>query len=247
MVNQLLFGDCLELMRDIPNATVDMICCDLPYGVTARNEWDKVIDLPKLWEQYHRITKPNAAILLFASQPFTTQLISSNLKDFRYDLVWEKNKSTGFLNAKVMPMRIHETVLVFYKSKPTYNPQKSQGHKPMNAATRRIQSTNYGLDTKPEIPNEAGTTERYPTSVLKFPVLNNDDPERFHPTQKPLELLEFLIKSYTNEGEIVLDNCAGAASTCMAAINTKRNYIGIEANKEYFDKALARIKSHESK
>ena len=115
-----------------------------------------------------------------------------------------------------------------------------------NAATRRIQSTNYGL-SKPEIPNEAGTTERYPTSVLKFPIINNDDPEKWHPTQKPVELLEFLIKSYTNEGDVVLDNAAGAASTCIAAINTKRNYIGIEADKEYYDKALLRIKNHESK
>ena len=241
-----MFGDCLQVMKQIPDHAVDMILCDLPYGITARNKWDKIIDLPILWEQYHRIAKDNSAIVLFSSQPFTTQLINSNPKEFRYDLVWEKNKSTGFLNAKVMPMRIHETVLVFYGSKPTYNPQKTRGHKPMNAATRRIQSTNYGL-SKPEIPNEAGTTERYPTSVLKFPIINNDDPEKWHPTQKPVELLEFLIKSYTNEGDVVLDNAAGAASTCIAAINTKRNYIGIEADKEYYDKALLRIKNHESK
>jgi DNA modification methylase len=243
-MNQFLQGDCLDLMSDIPDATVDMVCSDLPYGVTARNEWDKVIDLEKMWEQYNRITKPTAAIVLFASQPFTTQLINSNLKNFRYDLVWEKNKSTGFLNAKVMPLRMHEQVLVFYRKKPIYNPQKTTGHKPVNRYTKNTSDgTNYG-ETK--IGRKGGgSTERYPTSILKFPVINNDDPEKFHPTQKPVELLEFLIKSYTNEGDTVLDNAAGSGSTCIAAINTKRRYIGIEGDPEFYKKALQRISRHE--
>ncbi len=236
-------GDCLEVMTGIPDNSIDMVLCDLPYGITARNQWDKVIDLERLWLQYHRIAKPNAAIVLFAAQPFTTQLINSNPKEFRYDLVWEKNKSTGFLNAKKMPLRIHEDVLVFYRKPPTYTAQKTTGHKPVNGYTKTVQSLNYGK-TKDSI-SGGGSTERYPTSVLKFPIINNDNPEKFHPTQKPVELLEFLIKSYTKEGDVVLDNAMGSGSTGIAAMNCKREFIGIEADKEYFDKAKARIEKHE--
>lgn len=243
-MNKFLFGDCLELMKDIPSASVDMVLCDLPYGVTARNKWDVVIDPEKMWQQYHRITKQNAAVILFASQPFTTTLINSSPKEFRYSLVWEKNKSTGFLNAKKMPLRIHEDILVFYRKIPVYNPQKTTGHKPVNAYTKKTSDgTNYGV-TKLNITG-GGSTERYPTSILKFDVSNNDSEEKWHPTQKPVPLLEFLIKSYTHEGAVVLDNAAGSFSTCIAAMNCKRDFIGIESNKEYFDKSMERIKRHE--
>lgn len=241
-VSQLHLGDCLEIMNGIPDHSIDMVLCDPPYGVTARNKWDNVIDPVKMWQQYHRVTKPNAAIVLFASQPFTTTLINSNPKEFRYNLVWEKNKSTGFLNAKKMPLRIHEDILVFYVKPPAYTAQKTQGHKPVNSYTKTVQSLNYGK-TKDSI-SGGGSTERYPTSVLKFPIINNDSPEKFHPTQKPVELLEFLIKSYTKEGEIVLDNAMGSGSTGIAAINSKREFIGIEGDGEFFDKAKARIDSH---
>jgi len=244
-MNKLIFGDCLERMKDIPDKSIDMILTDLPYGVTARNKWDVIIDPVKMWQQYHRITKPNAAIILFASQPFTTTLINSNSKEFRYSLVWEKNKSTGFLNAKRMPLRNHEDILVFYKKMPTYNPQKTKGHKPVNSYTKTVQSLNYGK-TKDSI-SGGGSTERYPTSILKFPIINNDDPEKFHSTQKPVELLEFLIKSYSKENEIILDNCAGSGSTLIAAINTGRKYIGVESDKYFFDKATERISRYESR
>ncbi len=244
-MNQIHFGECLDIMGGIPDKSIDMILADLPYGITARNKWDKVIDPIKMWEQYRRIAKPNAAIVLFASQPFTTTLVSSNPKEFRYSLVWEKNKSTGFLNAKKMPLRSHEDILVFYRKTPTYTAQKTQGHKPVNSYTKTVQSLNYGK-TKDSI-SGGGSTERYPTSVLKFPIINNDSKEKFHPTQKPVELLEFLIKSYTKEGATVLDNTMGSGSTAIAAMNCKRSFIGIEADTEYFEKAKSRIQSHESK
>lgn len=240
---QIYQGDCLEVMKGITEKSVDMILCDPPYGITARNQWDKVLDLPEMWHQYRRVTKPNAAIVLFTAQPFTTQIISSNPKEFRYDLIWEKNKATGFLNAKKMPLRIHETILVFYRKTPYYNAQKTGGHKPMNAYTKRSDSTNYGA-SKMNM-SGGGSTERYPTSVLKFPIINNDSEEKFHPTQKPVGLLEFLIKSYTKEGETVMDNTMGSGSTGIATMNCNRNFIGIEANIEFFEKAKARLEKHE--
>lgn len=234
-LNRIHQGDCLERMKEIPAGSVDMILCDLPYG-TTQNKWDSVIPLDLLWAEYERVIKDNGAIVLFGAQPFTSQLLMSNPKLFRYSLVWEKNKSTGFLNANRMPLRIHEDILVFYKKLPTYNPQKTTGHKPANAYTKHTSDgSNYG-ETKTGITG-GGQTDRHPTSVLKFPVMNNDNELKFHPTQKPVSLYEWLIKTYTNEKETVLDNCSGAGTLAFACLKQNRNFICIEQNEDYFNES----------
>lgn len=239
-VNQIIFGDCLEIMPTIPKASIDMILCDLPYGITARNKWDKIIPFEPLWKEYKRIIKDKGAIILTATQPFASQLICSNTDMFRYDLIWSKNKSTGFLNAKKMPLRKHEYILVFYKKLPTYNPQKTTGHKPVNSFTKHTSDgTNYG-NTKKGIKG-GGQTDRYPTSIIEIPVVNNDSKEKIHPTQKPVELFEYLIKTYTNKSMVVLDNCIGSGTTAVACKNLNRKFIGIESNEKYYKKALQRI------
>lgn len=241
-VNVILFGDCLKLMKDIDDKSIDMILCDLPYGATSRNKWDVIIPPDQLWTEYNRIIKDKGIIALTATQPFASQLISTNPKMFRYDLIWVKNKKTGFLNAKKMPMRCHESVLIFYKSLPTYNPQMTTGHKPMNAYTQHTDcGTNYGT-TKPGCTG-GGRTDRYPTSILHFPVVNNDSKERIHPTQKPVALFEYLIKTYTNENMLVLDNCIGSGTTAIAAINTNRNFIGMEGDIKFYELAKERIET----
>lgn len=230
-------------MSNWPDNCIDMILCDLPYGVTARNKWDEVIPFDLMWGQYLRIAKDNAAIVLTAVQPFASKLIMSQPDLFRYDLIWQKNKKTGFLNAKKMPLRSHEYVLVFYKKLPTYNPQKTHGHKPVNSYTKHTgDGSNYG-ETKIGV-SGGGQTDRYPTSIMSFPVVNNDSKDKFHPTQKPVELFEYLIKTYTNSGMVVLDNCIGSGTTAIAAINTGRRYIGIEKEREYFEIACKRIRKH---
>jgi site-specific DNA-methyltransferase (adenine-specific) len=231
-LNTIIHGDCLKVMSELPKDCVDMILCDLPYGVTARNKWDVVIPFEPLWEQYTRVAKQNAAVVLTATQPFASQLIVSNPKLFRYDLIWEKNKKTGFLNAKKMPLRAHECILVFYRSLPIYNPQKTTGHKPVNSYTKHTSDgLNYG-ETKRGI-SGGGQTDRYPISVLRFPVVNNDSEDKFHSTQKPVELFEYLIRTYTDERMVVLDNCIGSGTTAIAALKTNRQYIGIEIEEEY--------------
>lgn len=240
MKNKILFGDCLDLMPSIESKSIDMILCDLPYQVT-NNKWDQMIPLDSLWEEYVRIIKDNGAIVLTAVQPFASMLISSNMKMFRYDLIWEKNKVTGFLNSKRMPLRKHEHILVFYNKKPIYNPQKTQGHKPVNSFTNR-DGTTYGK-TKSRF-SGGGQTDRYPTSVLKFSVVNNDSKEKIHPSQKPVELFEWLIKTYTNEGDLVLDNCVGSGTTAIACLNCSRNFVVMESDLEYFKLAEKRIKSY---
>lgn len=235
-------GDCLELMKEIDDKSIDIILCDLPYGVTSQNKWDVIIPFDKLWKQYERIIKDNGAIVLTAMQPFTSMLIMSNLKLFRYEWIWEKNKSTGFLNAKKMPLKNHENIVVFYKKLPTYNPQKTTGHKPVNSYTKHTtDGSNYGK-TKQGITG-GGQTDRYPTTIQKFSVVNNDNSgnNKYHPTQKPVEMFEYLIKTYSNEGDIVLDNCMGSGTTIIAALNTNRRYIGIEKEKGYCDMALKRV------
>lgn len=244
-LNQVHCGDCLELMGDIPANSVDMVLCDMPYGVTARNKWDIVIPFGPLWEHYRRITKENAAIVLTATQPFASQLILSNEAMFRYDLIWRKNKKTGFLNAKKMPLREHEQILVFYRKLPVYNPQKTTGHKPVNSYTKHTSDgENYG-ETKQGL-SGGGQTDRYPTSVIYCPVVNNDSKDKFHSTQKPVELFEYLIKTYTNEGMTVLDNCAGVFTTAIACENLKRNWICIEKEREYCDIGQERIQKNRS-
>ena len=237
----LLQGDCLELMKDIPDKSIDLILCDLPYG-TTRNSWDEVIPFDKLWAQYNRIIKDNGAILLFAQGKFYVNLVNSNMKMFRYDLVWDKELVSGFLNAKRMPLRRHEQVAVFYKHLPTYNPQFTQG-KPLHSKgtayqTKELTNNNYG-DFKATDDDRAGSTEKYPTSIIKFQ--KHHPSVCVHPTQKHIELLEYLIKTYTNEGDTVLDNCMGSGSTGVACVNTNRNFIGIELDNTYFEIAKERI------
>lgn len=224
-------GDCLELMQYIPDGSIDMILCDLPYG-TTKNKWDSVIPFEPLWEQYNRVIKDNGAIVLFSQMPFTVDLVASNYKDFRYEWIWEKLTASGHLNANRMPMKKHENILAFYKKLPTYNPQFTEG-KPY-VATYSTHSSNYGKQ-KDNI-TTINDGKRYPVDIIKF---NND--RGLHPTQKPVELLEYLIKTYTNEGETVLDNCMGSGSTGVACVNTNRNFIGIELDKGYFEIAKSRI------
>lgn len=224
-------GDCLELMKDIPDGSIDMILCDLPYGITARNLWDCVIPYADLWQQYKRIVKDNGAIVLFGTEPFATELRHSNLNMFRYDWIWEKQQGTGHLNAKKMPMKAHEKIMVFYKKLPTYNPQMREG-KPYVCKSGRG-STNY-REQRSVITENSGY--RYPIDILKFA-----SDKGLHPTQKPVALLEYLINTYTNEGEVVLDNCMGSGSTGVACINTGRRFIGMELDNNYFEIAKQRI------
>lgn len=227
-------GDCLELMKGIPDGSVDMILCDLPYG-TTRNKWDAVIPLDLLWNQYERIVKENGAILLFAQTPFDKVLGCSNLKLLKYEWIWEKDNSTGFLNANKMPLKKTENILVFYKKPTVYNPQKTPG-KPYKCK-RGSGSSSWVHDRTQGGYVTENNGERFPTNLIKF----NRDRDKFHPTQKPVALLEYLIKTYTNPGEVVLDNCVGSGSTCVAAVNTGRHYIGLELDPGYFEIAKKRI------
>jgi site-specific DNA-methyltransferase (adenine-specific) len=242
--NKVLLGDCLELMKDIPDASIDMILCDLPYG-TTQNKWDSVIDLPKLWEQYERIIKPNGAIVLTAAQPFTSLLVASNIKLFKYDWVWKKPKGTGHLNAKKQPMRDKEDVLVFYKAQCVYNPQMTEGLPYKDKAGKDHSKTtsmtgSYGNYTNYR---EVNTGFRYPKQVQEFGVVERGT---IHPTEKPVSLFEYFIRTYTNEGNIVLDNCAGSGTTGIACLNTKRNYILMEKEQNYFDVINKRIQDYTS-
>ena len=240
LIDQIILGDCLKIMPKIETKSIDLILCDLPYGMTTRNKWDQIIPFDKLWKEYTRIIKDNAAIVLTAAQPFASQLIMSNPKLFRYDWIWVKNKKTGFLNAKKMPLRAHEHVLVFYKKLPIYNPQKTTGHKPVNSYTKHTSDgLNYG-ETLTGLKG-GGQTDRYPTSILHFPVVNNDSKEKIHPTQKPVELFKYLIKTYTNEEMTILDNCIGSGTTAIAALQTNRKFIGIESNEKYHQAAVERL------
>ena len=235
-------GDCLELMKKIPNKSIDMILCDLPYG-TTQAKWDSIIPLDKLWEQYNRIIKDNGAIVLFAQTPFDKVLGVSNLQMLKYEWIWEKTQATGHLNAKKMPMKAHENLLVFYKKLPTYNPQKTTGHTPMHSYTKRVEVQNntelYGRMNK-EI-SGGGDTDRYPRSVLIYP--SDKQTNHLHSTQKPLALCEYMIRTYTNEGDLVLDNCMGSGTTGVAALNLNRNFIGMELDENYFNIAKERIES----
>jgi site-specific DNA-methyltransferase (adenine-specific) len=240
MLNLLLQGDCLSLLKAVPDNSVDMVLCDLPYG-TTQNKWDSVIDMRLLWPEYQRVTRDNSAIVLFAQTPFDKVLAVSNLPMLRYEWVWEKTAATGHLNAKKMPLKAHENTLVFYKSLPTYNPQKTTGHKPVNSYTKhQTDGSNYGA-TKIGI-SGGGSTERYPRSVLTFPT--DKQKSALHPTQKPVALLEYLIKTYTHPGEVVLDNAMGSGSTGVAAQNTGRDFIGMELDEGYFEVASRRLQAN---
>ncbi len=231
-MNKILVGDCLEVMKDIPDKSIDMILCDLPYG-TTKNKWDSIIPFEPMWEQYKRIIKDNGAIVLTSAQPFTTSLVNSNKEMFRYDLIFEKTLGSGFLNAKRMPMRYHEEVLLFYKKLPTYNPIMGEGVRKKGINKSKDNGSNYGKKTKFDYEyDDKGT--RYPKSIIKFST-GNRTKNQFHPTQKPVALFEYLIKTYTNEGDLVLDNCAGSGTTGVACKNLNRNYILIEKEPEYID------------
>lgn len=235
-LDTILNCDCLEGMKNIPDRSIDAIICDLPYG-TTRNQWDSVIPLDKLWAEYKRITKPNAAIVLFSQQPFTSALVMSNPKMFRYEWIWQKDMGTGFLNAKKMPMKEHENVLVFYENLPTYNPIMKQG-KPYRCKNGAL-SDNYGHREQVETINKG---ERYPTTIVKF----DRDANKLHPTQKPVDLLRYLVRTYTNVGGVILDNCMGSGTTAIACIKEKRHFVGFELNEEYYKKALKRIEIEKS-
>lgn len=235
----LMQGDCLELMKKIPDGSIDMILCDLPYG-TTKNKWDSCIDLEKLWEGYKRVIKDNGCIALFAQSPFDKVLAVSNLRIFRYEWIIEKTKGTGHLNAKKTPMKAHENVLVFYKKLPIYNPQMTTGHTPVHSYTKHTSDGSCYGKTKTGI-SGGGSTERYPRDVLKFSW--DTQKSSLHPTQKPVSLCEYMIKTYTNENDTVLDNCMGSGSTGIACINTNRKFIGMELDENYFNIAKERIEN----
>ena len=234
---QLLHGDCLELMKGIPDKSVDMILCDLPYG-TTQNKWDSVIPFEPLWEQYHRICKKNAAICLFGQTPFSATLVMSNLKEFRYEWIWQKPNATGFLNSKKMPLRAHESVSVFYAFLPTYNPQMEDGHPYKKGSHPGSTTYREGIARKGE---RQYSGKRFPKDVIKFSNCNRTKGRNYHPTQKPVALLKYLIRTYTNDGETVLDNCMGSGSTGVACVQTGRDFIGIELDDNYFEIAQKRI------
>mgnify|MGYP006273347087 CR=1 FL=1 len=233
---KLLQGDCLELMKDIPDGSIDLILCDLPYGTTAC-KWDSVIPFEPLWEQYRRIAKRNAPIVLTASQPFTTALIGSNLKEFRYCWVWEKDQGVNFQLCKKQPLKKHEDVSIFYREFPVYNPQGLIKLDSPKIKSNKGKGGNLGhvsSETKRNKYNQEFTG--YPTTILKF---KRD--RGIHATQKPVALMEYLIRTYTNEGDTVLDNCMGSGTTGVACINTGRNFIGMELDGDYFEIAKRRI------
>ena len=234
-INKIYQGDCLEVMKDIDGKSIDMILCDLPYG-TTRNKWDSIIDLDKLWIQYRRIIKDNGAIILTAQTPFDKVLGYSALDLLRYEWIWEKEQGTGHLNAKKMPLKNHENILVFYKNLPIYNPEMIGDEKRIiNRSGEKSKTTNYGTFIEIEKSEYVG---RYPVSILKF-----NKEIGLHPTQKPTLLFEYLIKTYTNKNDLVLDNCAGSGTTGVACKNLNRNYILIEQEEKYCKISKKRIKN----
>lgn len=238
---QLLQGDCLEIMPGLPEASVDLILCDLPYG-TTHNKWDSVLPLPELWAEYNRLLKPNGAAVLFAAQPFATALIQSNRRAFRYEWIWTKSQATGHFNARKMPMRAHELILVFYKKLPIYNPQMRQGYEPYVRHKKAGSPAgtvyrSYGGKHNDHV-SASDTGERYPVDVLHYKGEYGQ-----HPTQKPVALLEYLVRTYTNPGGVILDNCMGSGSTGVAVVRAGegRRFIGIEQDDKYFCTAKQRI------
>ena len=283
-IDKIYNEDCLVGMKAIPDKSIDCIICDLPYGVLNRSnpqaQWDNIIPIQPLWEQYERVIKDNGAIVLFAQGMFTAQLMMSNPKMWRYNLIWDKiNRSTGFLNANRCPLRIHEDIVVFYKSQPTYNPQftfeqvyhnrvgAGNGYKQNKAGAIYGKMTNGGKKEKEDMPSFEDsemclsgarnrcygnfavtetriTNEKYPTSII--PMDKEHDGNYHHPTQKPVNLIRWLVRTYTNEGDLVLDNCMGSGTTAVACLKEKRHFIGYEITKEYFDIAQQRIKQEQS-
>jgi site-specific DNA-methyltransferase (adenine-specific) len=233
-LNRIYNEECLVGMRKIPDKSVDMILCDLPYG-TTQNKWDSIIPLELLWAEYERVIKDRGAIVLTAQTPFDKVLGASNLKLLRYEWIWQKESGTGFLNAKKMPLKDHENVLVFYKKVPSYNPQFTQG-KPYSCK-QGSGSDNWNYDSSQGGSITVNEGVRYPKTVIKF----SRDKDKFHTTQKPVDLFRYLIRTYTNPGETILDNCMGSGTTAVAALFEGRNFIGFETDAGYVDIANQRI------
>ena len=231
--------DCLTGLRDVPTGSVAMVFADLPYGRT-QNAWDNMVPAQALWTALNRVCRTDAAMVFTAMQPFASLLVCSNLAAFRYEMIWQKNKVRGFLNAKKQPLRTHENVLVFYRAQPRYVPQMTTGHAPVHAYTKHTgDGTNYG-STKVGV-SGGGSTTRYPTSVLSIPVVNNDDPERIHPTQKPEALVEWFLRTYTRSGDLVLDPTAGSGTTLVVAKKMGRRFLGFETDADMVAKATRRL------
>ena len=244
---EILLGDCLELMKDIPSGSIDMILCDLPYGTTAC-KWDTIIPFEPLWEQYKRIIKPNGAIVLFGSQPFTSALVMSNPKWFKYELIWDKERTSNPMLAKIQPMKTHENILLFAFGKTIYNPQftNKKNSETIKRDKRRVgynESKSEHFDLKYTTRNS--NEYKYPESVLRINRDNGNNQFKKgtvkHPTQKPVALFEYLIKTYTNEGDLVLDNTAGSGTTAIACLNTNRQFIVMEKEQKYYDIILKRV------
>lgn len=239
-MNNLMQGDCLELMKTIPDGSVDLILTDPPYG-TTQNKWDSVINLEDMWKEVWRVLKPNGACVLFSAQPYTSILITSQIKFYKYEWVWVKNLKTGNLNARRMPMGGHETLQVFYKKSPTYNPQKRKRTTEVKSGNKfNSKTTNYGSQ-KDEYLDRQSDEISPDTALLQFKCVHNSS-GKLHPTQKPVALLEYLIKTYTQENETVLDFTAGSFSTGVACVNIGRSFIGIEKDENYFNIGVSRIR-----
>lgn len=245
LINKIRNEDCLSTLQLLPNGSVDLLLQDTPFGCT-QNDWDIKPDLPKMWIEWERVTKENGAMIFFATQPFASELILSNQKIFRYDLIWYKALGTGFLNANKMPMRNHEMILVFYRKLPTYNPQMGIGLRKKGVRKADRNGTNYGkfAVNKDDYFDDEG--KRFPQSVVDF---SNGDriSENDHPTQKPLDLIRYLIQTFSNENDIVFDGYMGSGTTAVASIIENRRFIGSELNKKYFDKATKRVDYEKSK
>jgi len=238
-MNEILNGDCLELMENIPDGSIDMILCDLPYGSTSC-KWDTIIDFTKLWAQYERIIKPNGVIVLFGSEPFSSLLRVSNLKRYKYDWVWDKKNSGGGLLAKIQPLKVCELISIFSYGAPTYYPQMTKGiFRNKKSGGSKKGSVNGYIPAHSE---DKRNDEYFPKNIIEFS--NAVQKGKTHPTQKPVALFEYLIKTYTNAGDLVLDNCAGSGTTAIACINTNRKFIVMEQDDEYFEIMKARIDQH---
>lgn len=233
-MNKLINGNCLEVMPTLESQSIDLILTDLPYG-TTRNKWDIIIPLAPMWSEFNRLIKPNGAIVLTAAQPFTSMLIMSNQKMFRYDLIWQKTIASGQLNVNRQPLRKHESILVFYTKQPTYNQQMSEGEPYIIHRKANFEGPSYN-NQKPS--SKINDGYRHPTSII---TISNPRIKGGHPTQKPVELFEYLILTYTNSGDVVLDPCIGSGTTAIACLNTNRQYIGIEKSAKYYKMTQERI------
>ena len=230
--------DCLEGMKQIPDGTIDAVICDLPYG-TTHNTWDVLIPFGELWKEYHRIAKPTAPFIMFGSEPFSSVMRMSNLKEYRYDWIWQKSQGADFLNVKRRPLKNFETISVFCRKRAQYNPQ---GLRPCHRV--KDNTSKFGNNSREwnHADSYVQEYENYPQAIIKY----DDDPDSWHPTQKPVDLLRYLVLTYTNEGDTVLDNCMGSGTTAIACIKERRHFIGFELSKEYFDKAVRRIKAEQA-